>query len=216
MILLSDPGLFFTIAILAFILLVFAFGYLLGSIPFGVILTRIARTDDIRTIGSGNIGATNVLRTGHKWLAAATLLADVLKGTLAVLPFLLSNAPYLPHVAGLGAFIGHLFPVWLKFKGGKGVATYLGVLLALSWPVAIVFCLIWLAVAALSRYSSLAALLASAATPIALWSSGEQGDSLLFLLLTVIIWLRHRENIARLMSGAEGKIGSKASAPPGA
>jgi glycerol-3-phosphate acyltransferase PlsY len=189
-----------------------AFGYLCGSIPFGVILTRIAGAEDIRTIGSGNIGATNVLRTGRKWLAAATLLGDVLKGTLAVLPFVSLHAPLIPLIAGFGAFIGHLFPVWLKFKGGKGVATYLGVLAALAWPVAIVFALIWLAIAGLSRYSSLAALIASAATPVALFINGQQPTA--FALLTIILWIRHRENIARLLSGAEGKIGSKA--PPGA
>ena len=145
--------------------LAFVFGYLLGSIPFGLLLTRAAGGPDVRTIGSGNIGATNVLRTGRKGLAAATLLCDVLKGTAAVL----IAAHYAGHeaalLAGLGAFLGHLFPVWLKFKGGKGVATYIGVLLGLYWPGALIFCAIWLAVAGVSRYSSLAALIASALTP---------------------------------------------------
>jgi|SRR5262245_8712200 len=202
------------------VIAVFAFGYLLGSIPFGVILTRLAGAGDVRAIGSGNIGATNVLRTGRKGLAAATLLGDALKGTLAALaPFavgipITTGGPYLPLIAGLGAFIGHLYPVWLHFKGGKGVATYLGVLAALAWPVAVIFCLIWLAIAALSRYSSLAALLASAATPVALFINGQRPQALLFAVLTAILWLRHRENIARLMSGTEGKIGSRASATP--
>src|SRR5262245_25861554 len=153
--------------------LAFAFGYLLGSIPFGLLLTRAAGGPDIRAIGSGNIGATNVLRTGNKALAAATLLCDMLKGTVAVLAAARYGAdPAL--AAALGAFLGHLFPVWLKFKGGKGVATYIGILIALDWRVAVGFCLLWLAVAALTRYSSLAALIASAATPIALWALGQR------------------------------------------
>src|SRR5499426_2238932 len=150
-----------------------AFGYLCGSIPFGLILTRLAGTADIRSIGSGNIGATNVLRTGHKGLAAATLVGDALKGTVAVLAVYayygrdyLYFAHELALPAALGAFLGHLFPVWLGFKGGKGVATYIGILIALDWRVAIGFCLLWLAVAALTRYSSLAALIASVATPV--------------------------------------------------
>src|SRR5215467_14421689 len=149
-----------------------AFGYLLGSIPFGIVFTRVAGTQDLRRIGSGNIGATNVLRTGHKGLAAATLIGDALKGAVAVLAFIHADDASFPLVAGFGAFIGHLFPVWLKFKGGKGVATYLGVLFGLAWPIGLLFCLIWLATAALTRYSSLAALVASAATPVALWVSG--------------------------------------------
>jgi glycerol-3-phosphate acyltransferase PlsY len=191
-----------------------AFGYLLGSIPFGVILTRLAGTQDLRTIGSGNIGATNVLRTGRKGLAAATLIGDALKGAVAVLAFARSDDPSFVLVAGFGAFIGHLFPVWLKFKGGKGVATYLGVLFGLAWPVGLLFCLIWLATAALTRYSSLAALLASAATPVALWLSGWPAAALLFAVLMLILFARHRENIARLLNGTEGKIGGKAAAPP--
>jgi glycerol-3-phosphate acyltransferase PlsY len=191
-----------------------AFGYLLGSIPFGVILTRLAGTQDLRTIGSGNIGATNVLRTGRKGLAAATLIGDALKGAVAVLAFARSDDPSFALVAGFGAFIGHLFPVWLKFKGGKGVATYLGVLFGLAWPVGLLFCLIWLATAALTRYSSLAALLASAATPVALWLSGWPAAALLFAVLMLILFARHRENIARLLNGTEGKIGGKAAAPP--
>jgi glycerol-3-phosphate acyltransferase PlsY len=129
------------------------FGYLCGSIPFGVIVTRLAGTQDLRTVGSGNIGATNVLRSGHRALAAATLLGDMLKGTAAVLLALYLSGANHALLAGLGAFLGHLFPVWLRFKGGKGVATYIGVLLGLAWPAALAFCAIWLAVAAVTRYS---------------------------------------------------------------
>jgi acyl phosphate:glycerol-3-phosphate acyltransferase len=193
-----------------------AFGYLLGSIPFGVILTRLAGTEDVRSIGSGNIGATNVLRTGRKGLAAATLLGDALKGAVAVLAFASADDASFPLVAGFGAFIGHLFPVWLKFKGGKGVATYIGVLFGLAWPIGLLFCLIWLAAAALTRYSSLAALIASAATPVALWLGGWPQAAILFAVLTLMLFARHRENIARLLSGTEGKIGRPAAAPPGA
>jgi glycerol-3-phosphate acyltransferase PlsY len=192
-----------------------AFGYLLGSIPFGVILTRLAGTEDVRSIGSGNIGATNVLRTGRKGLAAATLVGDALKGAVAVLAFANADNASFPLAAGFGAFIGHLFPVWLKFKGGKGVATYIGVLFALAWPVGLLFCLIWLAAAALTRYSSLAALVASAATPVALWLGGWPLAAILFAALTLMLFARHRENIARLLSGTEGKIGSTVTAPPG-
>jgi acyl phosphate:glycerol-3-phosphate acyltransferase len=185
-----------------------AFGYLVGSIPFGVVLTRLAGTTDLRFIGSGNIGATNVLRTGHKALAAATLLCDVLKGTVAVLvmDWLWGRDHAL--IAGLGAFLGHLFPVWLKFRGGKGVATYLGILLGLvPWPGAAAFAAIWLAVAAVTRYSSLASLVAAAATPAVLWAIDDRQEALLFVLLTILVFVMHRANIARLVSGTEGKIG---------
>jgi len=192
------------------------FGYLCGSIPFGLILTRLAGTGDIRAIGSGNIGATNVLRTGRKGLAAATLIGDTLKGTLAVLlVYAYYGAEYrdfaneLALPAAAGAFLGHLFPVWLGFRGGKGVATYIGLLLALAWPAAIAFALIWVAVAALSRYSSLAALLASAASPFVVWLIGEQPEAVLFALLTALLWIMHRANIARLISGTESKIGGQ-------
>ena len=191
-----------------------AFGYLCGSIPFGLILTRLAGTQDIRSIGSGNIGATNVLRTGHKGLAAATLLGDTFKGAAAVLLVYAYYGPdyrYFGHElaipAALGAFLGHLFPIWLGFKGGKGVATYIGVLFALAWPAGIAFCLIWLAVAALTRYSSLAALIASLATPVLLWIFGKATEAELFALLTLLAWIMHRANIARLVQGTEGKIG---------
>jgi acyl phosphate:glycerol-3-phosphate acyltransferase len=187
-----------------------AFGYLLGSIPFGLILTRLAGTQDIRAIGSGNIGATNVLRTGHKGLAAATLLCDMLKGTVAVLVTHYFFGPDLAILAGIGAFLGHVFPPWLKFKGGKGVATYIGVLLALAWPVALAFGVIWLAVAALTRYSSLAALMAGAATPVILWLNTDLQEAQVFLLLTLLLYFTHRANIARLIKGTEGKIGQSA------
>ena len=185
-----------------------AFGYLLGSVPFGLVVTRLAGLGDIRAIGSGNIGATNVLRTGRKSLAAATLLLDAVKGTAAVL-IAYAYAPRAAIVAGFGAFVGHIFPVWLGFRGGKGVATYLGVLLALSWQAAIVFAVVWLGVAAATRYSSAAALIASLVTVPALWVMGEAETAALFIVLTAILWLRHAENIARLAAGREGRIGLK-------
>jgi glycerol-3-phosphate acyltransferase PlsY len=187
----------------------FVIGYLLGSIPFGLVLTKATGGPDIRSIGSGNIGATNVLRTGNKALAAATLLGDLLKGTAAVLLaayFISADAAL---IAGLGAFLGHLFPIWLRFKGGKGVATYIGVLLALAWPIALFFGAVWLAMAALFRYSSLASLTASALTAPALWFYGEPRTAGLFLLLTTLLWVMHRANIARLLKGSEGKIGRR-------
>jgi acyl phosphate:glycerol-3-phosphate acyltransferase len=192
--------------------LALAFGYLLGSIPFGLIVTRLAGTQDLRSIGSGNIGATNVLRTGRKELAIATLLGDMLKGTAAVLITAHFYGRDLAMLAALGAFLGHLFPVWLKFRGGKGVATYIGLLIGLAWPVALAFCLIWLIVAAVTRYSSLSALVTSAATPPILWLSGERPESLIFLLLAALLWFMHRDNIRRLLDGTEGKIGT-ATAP---
>ena len=184
------------------------FGYLCGSVPFGVLLTRFAGAPDLRSVGSGNIGATNVLRTGRRFLAAATLAGDILKGTLAVavIGFVFGRDAAL--YAALGAFLGHLFPVWLGFKGGKGVATYIGLLLGLAlWLALIVFCMIWIAIAALSRYSSLAALVASAATPVVLWWNGDVSEAKLFLLLSALVWLMHRANIARLISGTESQIG---------
>ena len=186
------------------------FGYLLGSIPFGVLFTRLAGLGDIRAIGSGNIGATNVLRTGRKGLAAATLLGDGLKGTAAVLVMRWLWGPDTALIAGLGAFLGHLFPIWLGFKGGKGVATYLGLLLAFSLPAALVFGAIWLGTAALTRYSSLSALLASLASPVALAGFGEWQAAELFVLLTVLVYLKHLPNIRRLLAGTESRIGRKA------
>jgi glycerol-3-phosphate acyltransferase PlsY len=190
----------------------FAVGYLLGSIPFGLIITRAAGGPDVRTIGSGNIGATNVLRTGRKGLAAATLVCDALKGTAAVLLAAHFASPEAALAAGLGAFLGHLFPVWLKFKGGKGVAVYIGLLVGLYWPAALIFGAIWLLVAFASRYSSLAALTASALTPLALWLLGQPPIAAMFLLLSVLLWIMHRTNISRLLNGSEDKIGTK-SAP---
>ncbi len=184
------------------------FGYLMGSIPFGLILTKLAGTEDIRSIGSGNIGATNVLRTGRKGLAAATLLGDALKGTAAVLIAGMWG-PTTAIVAGFGAFLGHLFPVWLKFKGGKGVATFLGVLLGLWWPGALVFAAVWLGVAFLSKYSSLSALVASIASPIAFYAAGWRQEAEMIALMVVLIFIMHRANIGRLISGTEGKIGQK-------
>jgi glycerol-3-phosphate acyltransferase PlsY len=184
-------------------------GYLLGSIPFGLILTRLAGTQDLRTVGSGNIGATNVLRTGRKGLAAATLLGDALKGTAAVVIAGYFGGPDAAMLAGLAAFLGHLFPVWLKFKGGKGVAVYIGILLGLFWPAAIVFCLLWLATAFATRYSSLSALIASLITPVLLWWFGHLALAALFAVLTLLLFYMHRENIARLRAGTEGKIGAK-------
>jgi acyl phosphate:glycerol-3-phosphate acyltransferase len=187
----------------------FVLGYLLGSIPFGLILTRFAGTADIRSIGSGNIGATNVLRTGRKGLAAATLICDMLKGTLAVILSGYFGGPDAAMLAALGAFLGHLFPVWLKFKGGKGVAVYIGVLIGLFWPAAVVFCVVWLATAFTSRYSSLSALVASFVTPIFLWWFGHPALASLFVVLTLLLFYMHRENIKRLQAGTEGRIGAK-------
>lgn len=182
-------------------------GYALGSIPFGLLLTRIAGLGDLRAIGSGNIGATNVLRTGNKGLAALTLAADLLKGTAATL-IGLQWGPDTGILAGLGAFLGHLAPLWLKFRGGKGVATYIGVLLGLYWPVAAAFCGLWLLIAAVSRYSSLAALGASAATPALLAYFGQWQIMELFVLMTVLVYGRHWANISRLVRGEESKIGT--------
>jgi glycerol-3-phosphate acyltransferase PlsY len=189
--------------------LALVFGYLLGSIPFGLVLTRLAGTEDLRSIGSGNIGATNVLRTGRKGLAAATLLLDALKGTVAVIIAGYLAGAEAAMLAGLGAFLGHLFPVWLKFKGGKGVAVYIGILIGLLWPAAVLFCAIWLITAVVSRYSSLSALIASFITPIFLWWFGQPALAALFALLTVLLFYMHRANISRLMAGTEGKIGQK-------
>jgi glycerol-3-phosphate acyltransferase PlsY len=190
-------------------LLAILVGYLLGSIPFGLLLTRFAGTEDLRSIGSGNIGATNVLRTGRKGLAAATLACDLLKGTAAVLIAGTFGGAEAAMLAGLGAFLGHLFPVWLKFKGGKGVATYIGVLIGLFWPAAAVFCAVWLATAVTSRYSSLSGLVAGVVTPIFLWWFGHPALASLFALMTLLLFWVHRENIKRLQGGTEGKIGQK-------
>ncbi len=191
-------------------------GYLLGSIPFGLVLTRLAGQGDIRRIGSGNIGATNVLRTGRKDLAAATLILDGAKGAVAVLLAETWGGVDLGMLAALGAFLGHLFPVWLQFKGGKGVATFLGIALALAWPIGLLACATWLLVAGLFRYSSLAALAAAAATPLyawllagTAWSGGTYPLAALTAVLALLVFIRHHENIRRLLSGAEPRIGRK-------
>ena len=186
-----------------------ALGYLLGSIPFGLIVTRMAGLGDIRTMGSGNIGTTNVLRTGRMDLAAATLILDALKGTVAVLVagHWGKDAAL---AAGLAAFLGHVFPVWLGFKGGKGVATYLGLLAGFFWPAAITFAAIWILVASLFRYSSLSALTATLVTPLILFYFGAVAEAVLFAILTLLVWLMHRANIRRLAAGTESRIGQKA------
>jgi glycerol-3-phosphate acyltransferase PlsY len=188
----------------------FILGYFCGSIPFGVILTKLAGTQDLRSIGSGSIGATNVLRTGRKGLAAGTLLGDLLKGTAAVIIAGYLDGPDAAMLAGLGAFLGHLFPVWLRFRGGKGVAVYIGILLGLLWPAALLFCAVWLLTAVISRYSSLSALVASTVTPVFLWWFGHLALAALFGLLTLLLFYAHRANINRLLAGSEGKIGQKA------
>ena len=193
----------------AFLVLAFPIGYLFGSIPFGLLLTRLAGTQDLRSIGSGNIGATNVLRTGRKGLAAATLIGDALKGTIAVVIMGYYAGPNAAMLAALGAFLGHLFPVWLKFNGGKGVATYIGVLIGLFWPAAVIFCAIWIATAATTRYSSLSALVAAFVTPLFLWWFGHPALASLFVVLTLLMFYTHRENIKRLQAGTEGRIGAK-------
>ncbi|MET3592552.1 MULTISPECIES: glycerol-3-phosphate 1-O-acyltransferase PlsY [Mesorhizobium] len=184
------------------------FGYLLGSIPFGLLITRAAGLGDVRNIGSGNIGATNVLRTGNKALAAATLLLDALKGTAAAL-IAGHFSPDFGLLAGFAAFLGHLFPIWLGFRGGKGVATYLGVLLGLAWQGMVVFAVVWLAMAFLFRYSSLAALVAAVVVPIALYFISTPQIAGLFALMSLIVFIKHRANISRLLAGTEGKIGAK-------
>lgn len=184
-------------------------GYLFGSIPSGYLLARAAGLGDVRKIGSGNIGATNVLRTGNKRIAVLTLVFDALKG---VVPVLLAShylGLYPALLAGFGAFLGHLFPVWLGFKGGKGVATYLGVLLGLAWEGAIVFAVAWMLVAFVTRFSSLAALVASVAVPAALFLFGRQEIAELFVVMSAIVFIKHRPNISRLMAGTESKIGAK-------
>jgi glycerol-3-phosphate acyltransferase PlsY len=188
----------------------FALGYLFGSIPFGLLLTQAAGLGDVRQIGSGNIGATNVLRTGNKGLAAATLLLDAAKGAVAVLiaTHFFGAGPAI--LTGLGAFLGHVFPVWLKFKGGKGVATYLGVLVALAWPAALAFAVLWLAVAFLTRISSLAAIVATISAPIVAWASGYQDVAVVAGLMSLVILIKHHANIRRLLAGEEPRIGAKA------
>jgi len=184
------------------------FGYLLGSIPFGLILTRMAGLGDVRKIGSGNIGATNVLRTGNKKLAAATLLLDALKGTAAA-AIASRWGTEAGIAAGFAAFLGHLYPVWLGFKGGKGIATYIGVLLGLAPIMVLLFAAIWLGMAKLTRYSSLSALVATLVVPVVLLVSGYGKIGLLFVVMSIITWIKHRANIQRLLAGTESRIGEK-------
>jgi glycerol-3-phosphate acyltransferase PlsY len=186
-------------------------GYLAGSIPFGLIITRIAGMGDVRDIGSGNIGATNVLRTGNKSLAALTLAGDLGKGLAAVFIAKVGWGEAAALAAAGGAFLGHLFPVWLRFKGGKGVATYIGVLTGVAWPAGLAFVGVWLAVAFITRYSSLAALTAALAAPVILALLGDWPAVGLFTMLTALVFLRHHANIQRLMNGEESKIGAKKS-----
>ena len=191
-------------------LLSLALGYILGSIPFGLILTRLAGTADLRGIGSGNIGATNVLRTGRKDLAAATLVLDALKATFAyLLAAALFHDPAASLAAAAGAVLGHLYPVWLGFKGGKGVATFLGGLIAAAWPAALGFALVWLAVAFVTRYSSAAALAATLIAPIIAYALGEANTAIVFAGLAALVWVKHSANIERLLGGTESRIGSK-------
>jgi glycerol-3-phosphate acyltransferase PlsY len=192
-----------------YILVTFFLSYLLGSIPFGLIFGWLAGAGDIRKIGSGNIGATNVLRTGKRWAAVATLICDAAKGAAAV--FLAEHYLHIPFfrvLAGLGVFLGHLYPLWLGFKGGKGVATFIGIAFGLDWPVALLTCASWLAVARSFRYSSLAALISAAATPVFFLFFGTTLFALLMFVLAILIFISHRANIARLLKGQEPRIGA--------
>jgi glycerol-3-phosphate acyltransferase PlsY len=202
----TDPTLLIVIAILA---------YLLGSVPFGIVITRAMGLGDLRKIGSGNIGATNVLRTGNKGAALATLVLDAAKGGVAVLIARALFADDAAQLAGLAAFLGHLFPVWLGFRGGKGVATFLGILIALAWPVGVAVCGTWLVVALLTRISSVAALMAAATSPLWLFWFGEGQMLLLAFLLTLLVYARHTRNLQRLKAGTEPRIGQKKPAEAG-
>lgn len=186
--------------------------YLLGSIPSGLLLTRAAGLGDIRSIGSGNIGATNVLRTGNKTIAFATLLGDLLKGVIAVLAVraIWPEEPALPALAALAAVLGHMFPVWLRFKGGKAIATMLGVLLGLVWPAGLIAGLAWLAMAAIFRISSLSGLIAAAVAPAVVWYMNGAFDGVVVLIIAALVWMRHHENIRRLFKGEEPRIGKAA------
>ncbi|HEV2079777.1 MAG TPA: glycerol-3-phosphate 1-O-acyltransferase PlsY [Allosphingosinicella sp.] len=192
--------------ILAEPLLALLLGYLLGSIPFGILLTRMTGAGDLRTIGSGNIGATNVLRTGRKGLAALTLLLDMLKGTFAVL-IVWALWPDCAEIAAIGALLGHLWPVWLRFRGGKGVATLLGIMIGLHWPSALVYALVWIGTLALTRYSSLSGMVAAAAAPIAAAVLGRFDLALLYLGFTLLVFFKHRDNLGRLLEGTEPRVG---------
>jgi len=189
------------------IIIALIFGYILGATPFGVLITRLSGKGDVRAQGSGNIGATNVLRLGSKWLAAATLLGDILKGTLAVI-LIAKWGPQAAMAAAFGALLGHIFPIWLKFQGGKGVATYLGTLLGLAWPAGLAFCAIWLLTAAITRISSLSALAAALLIPLGLIWYDQTALGLLYGSMSSILYITHRQNIARLMKKEEPKIGA--------
>jgi glycerol-3-phosphate acyltransferase PlsY len=190
-------------------LLPFVVGFLLGSIPFGLLLTRAAGMGDIRNIGSGNIGATNVLRTGNKTLAAATLLLDALKGLAPALAFSLMWGPVPGAAAAAGAVLGHMYPPWLGFKGGKGVATKIGIMLGLSWPAGLITCAAWLLIAAIFRYSSLASLFSILIGALAAWYFAPWPDALVISLMVPLVWMRHDANIRRLLAGTESKIGQR-------
>ena len=190
------------------IVLVLAGGYLLGSIPFGVILTRMFGAGDLRQIGSGNIGATNVLRTGRKGLAAGTLLLDAAKGAVAVCLARMVD-PQLALIAGAGAFFGHLYPIWLGFKGGKGVATMLGICLALMWQIGLAYTLIWLGMMAATRISSIGGMAAAIAAPIAAWLFGQETMAIVLAGLALVLLWKHRDNIQRLIAGTEPRVGQK-------
>lgn len=197
------------------LLVALVLGYLLGSIPFGLLLTKAAGLGDIRDIGSGNIGATNALRTGNRWVAIGTLIGDAGKGAVAVLISGLlaahtsADATWMLSLAALGAFLGHLYPVWLGFKGGKGISTFIGILLALYWPVGLLFCATWTIVALVSRYSSLSALVAALLTPVYLAWLDRWELVGLSVLLVALVYIAHRGNIGRLLSGTEPRIGQK-------
>jgi glycerol-3-phosphate acyltransferase PlsY len=186
-----------------------ALGYLLGSIPFGLLLTKAAGLGDIRSIGSGSIGATNVLRTGKKWLAAGTVVLDALKGVAAVLIAREYASESVALLAGLAAVLGHLFPVWLRFKGGKGVATGLGVLLTTAWPVGVTACVVWLVAFAITRISSVGGLAAFASAPLAALAAGNLGAFKLSLTIAVLVYVRHQANIRRLLAGQEPRVGRR-------
>lgn len=188
-------------------------GYLCGSVPFGLFLTRAAGLGDIRNIGSGNIGATNVLRTGNRWLAAATLVLDASKAALAVLIARYYWGEQAAMLAAIGAFLGHCFPVWLGFKGGKGVAVMIGSLLALSWPVGLIFCAVWLVIAFAQKMSSLAALTAAATAPVFAYVVVGEWLAAATAVMALLLFVQHRENIVRLMRGTEARIGSEKKAP---
>lgn len=196
----TDPTLLWLTALLA---------YLLGSVPFGIVITRAMGLGDLRKIGSGNIGATNVLRTGNKAAALSTLVLDAAKGGIAVLIARALLGEDAAQVAGLAAFLGHLFPVWLRFKGGKGVATFLGILIALAWPVGLAACGCWLLGAVVSRISSVAALFAAATTPVWLLILDAGQMLALCFVLTVLVYVRHAENLRRIKAGTEPRIGKK-------